>query len=112
MVRRGMAETEETFNPKRAAIAAAIFVPVVAIEGLVISDLWGWFVSPIGVPGIGWAQAAGIACLVGLLVHQPKPKNKNDEDNPAWEKLIEAGLMAMFMWGMGWLVHMSMVATT
>lgn len=103
---------EEKFDPKRTAIAAAIFAPVVAIEGVVISDLWGWFIAPLGVPGIGWAHAAGIAVLIGLLVHQAKPKNKNDEDKPAWEKIADAGLLALFLWGMGWLVHWTMVATS
>ena len=42
------------------------------LNGLVLSVLWGWFMVPLGVPGINIAHAIGISCVVGLLSHQPR----------------------------------------
>lgn len=55
----------------------ATFPVIMVIDALVLKMLWGWFVIPLGIRGIGIFEAAGLVLLVGLLTHQHR---WNDSD--------------------------------
>jgi hypothetical protein len=91
-------------------IAVAGIIGLVLLRGLVLADLWQWFVTPLGAPRIGIAHAIGLStilttCMMGFATDKP---DKDDESGP-WAKVIKAftrGLLyCLFAWGMGALVH-------
>lgn len=45
----------------------ALGIPLVLWNAFVLSALWGWFVVPLGVPGINMAHAMGLSLIVGAL---------------------------------------------
>lgn len=99
--------------------AFTLFVSGVAVNGLVLSVLWGWFMVPaFGLPPLGIAMAVGIAMTVRWVTWQV-PGNKSDamkaieEETDNWEKL-KMGLKeaakpffrALGVLAIGWLVHL------
>lgn len=59
----------------------AVAVALVLFEGVIILDLWQWFVVPLfGLPKLALLQGIGLALTVGFLTHQgsastmPAPK--------------------------------------
>lgn len=49
-----------------AGFAAIIFLLAI-FSGFTISTLWGWFVAPLGVKAISYANAYGLAILVNVF---------------------------------------------
>ena len=46
-------------------------VPFALLTGMVLSDLWLWFMVPLGVPAIGVAHACGITTIPGIFLFLP-----------------------------------------
>lgn len=91
-------------------IAVIGIVALVLLRGLVLADLWQWFVTPLGAPRIGIAHAIGLStilttCMMGFATE----KAEKDDDSGPWAKVIKAlfkGLFyCLFAWGMGAIVH-------
>jgi hypothetical protein len=62
------------YTPAATAIAlvAWLLIPAFALlEGWCIYVLWGWFVVPNGLPGIGVGTACGIGLLAGIVQYTP-----------------------------------------
>lgn len=74
----------------------------------VLVRLWGWFVTPFGMPTIGLAHAYGLS-MIGWFVL--KDLQKNDEDE--WKELARATVFALFKPALflaaGYFVHLIMV---
>ena len=49
------------------AIGLIIMVPLMLLGGVVFSDLWRWFVVPLGLMPIGIAHAIGLRGVVSLV---------------------------------------------
>ena len=50
-----------------ALLGLILALPLAAWSGFVISKLWEWFVSPLGVPHLSVWHAAGVSVLIRLL---------------------------------------------
>lgn len=49
-------------------LLSLVMAPVnIILRGLVLRQLWYWFLVPLGVPAVGAAHALGISCLLGLF---------------------------------------------
>jgi len=66
-------------------IVLAIFIPCSAYfifaHGYVLSKLWGWFVTPLGVPAITLLHASGIMGVIRLCTYDASftPKSETTE---------------------------------
>lgn len=58
----------------------AFAVALVALNGLMLSYLWQWFVVPLGVRAIGVPQAIGIAIIVSVLTYAGEPEKSENFD--------------------------------
>jgi hypothetical protein len=89
-------------------IAVGGILAITLLRGLVLVSLWGWFVVPLGVPGIGIAHAIGISILASLFLFG-LATDKSSEEQEGWVKVIHAFVKALagslFAWGMGAIVH-------
>lgn len=48
------------------------------LRGFVVKALWGWFIVPLGVPGVGIAHALGIGFLVSYMTKQMTETEERD----------------------------------
>jgi hypothetical protein len=84
----------------------ALDIPVLILRGFVLSQLWLWFLVPLGVPVVGIAQAIGISLLVSMLTVS---SHKSSDDDDFWTgaigNLLKSLLMSLLAWGMGAIVH-------
>lgn len=89
-----------------------LFVALVLLRAVVLKDLWGWFVVPLGVPGIGMAHAVGISTIASLLTSSPTTSRKDEKDTNKFADgisvLILSGVLSLFAWGIGAVVHLYM----
>jgi len=78
-------------------IASALFL----VHGVVLTQLWGWFIVPLGVPAISLAWAVGLSCVVGLVTPQPAPVPKDR----ALEYLGIITTKPFVVWAIGLVAH-------
>lgn len=49
---------------------------------------WKWFITPLGLPEIGYVQAIGIRGMIGLLLPVPDAENETEKLGDAIVSLI------------------------
>jgi hypothetical protein len=70
--------------------------------GWALSQLWEWFVTPLGVPGVGIWEAAGFMVVVGLIKGTNNLKDDDDEyDTMKIAIYLWAPVFAVFY---GWII--------
>jgi len=87
-------------------LALLLIVPVTIFRGYVLSQLWHWFVVPLGVTDIGIAWAIGLSVLVTLFTF--RYDIQTDKDMQGWTGAIVGFIIVLISWGMGALVHLFM----
>jgi len=85
-------------------LALLLSVPSAILAGVVLSDLWEWFIHPLGVPAIGIAHAMGIAVIVAGFKASLAQRHKNKP----LTMLISHVLGVLFVWAYGAIVHACM----
>lgn len=80
---------------------------LVLLRGYVLSELWEWFVEPLGVRGISVPQAVGISVLASFLTYQQdaKGEDRGDAGRTFAEGFVNGVLFTLVSWGMGSLAH-------
>lgn len=58
-----------------------LMVVLSILRGFVLSQLWGWFIVPIGVPSISVPQAIGIAIIASVLTYAPSDAMQEKRDS-------------------------------
>lgn len=94
----------------KAALAAwALSVPVLLLAAVVLQDLWGWFVVPLGVVEIGLAHALGIVFLAYFFLEKVPLKPADIKPERAMELAIgrAAATICKYLiaWGCGAVAH-------
>lgn len=85
-------------------IGFIVYALLIAIfSGIVLADLWAWFINPIfNIGTLSIPQAIGISLIIEYLTYQT-PTNKTTESS------INLALMGiikiLFTWGLGWIVY-------
>ena len=88
------------------AVAIVVFVITVLtiVRGYILSYLWEWFITPLGVMSISISHAIGISMIVAYLTYEGAKK-----EHEAWVQLGVSLIAAFVVFGVGWLVHTIMV---
>lgn len=81
-------------------------IPVTLFGGLVLADLWRWFIVPVfGGPQPTYLQAVGMTFVASFfLLNLARKELANDEDKPlvnAFAKLFGACAGYAILWGFG-----------
>ena len=86
----------------------ALGIVLSVLRGFVLSQLWGWFLVPLGATAINIPLAIGIALIVGLLTHQTNDCQQYDEELAVkLAKSIGSGLVGpLAVWGIAAIVTM------
>ena len=85
-------------------------IPLVIFRGFVLSQLWLWFLVPVGVSPISVVNAIGISIVIGFFTYGfAKDPDLTDKTKEWWERAIFVMLYSTFAtclsWGIGWVVH-------
>lgn len=87
-----------------------LWIPAAAmLSGVVLNDLWDWFIVPLGVPGIPLAQAMGLSLIVSYLTYHKNVAEKVQGDSDD-EKLLKVVAHHLFRMGFTWLFGRILVA--
>ncbi len=83
------------------AVGWLFMIPIgLCFKAVVASDLWGWFVVPLGVPAIGMAHALGL-CLVGWLFSCGMDNIKEKQDHALVARWVMIQIVVLIVWGYG-----------
>jgi len=77
----------------------AVSVVVSVVNGFVLSYLWQWFVTPLGIPAIGLAHAIGLGMIIRYLT-----KSESNSENTIGSAIVDAFLGPFVMLGLGAIV--------
>ena len=86
-----------------AALSILFVVLTTLLGGVVLKDLWGWFIVPLGVPQLSVIHAIGVSLVVRLMTYDI-PKG-DDEMSDTIARIISALLYLLAVWGIGAIVH-------
>lgn len=88
---------------------AALLAVSALVRGLVLVQLWKWYVVPLGVSTVHLTQAIGLSILVGMLWQHYTPETEEQRRRSTAEKLFEgffaSVFMAFFALAFGWIVQ-------
>lgn len=82
----------------------ALLVVSCIFNGIALSWLWFWFITPLGVSSIGVAQAIGICTLTRVLTDNNAEQAKVDF-SAIVGKMLFLPFLVLFM---GWIIHIFM----
>ncbi|MHA2377623.1 MAG: hypothetical protein ACXAB9_15840 [Candidatus Thorarchaeota archaeon] len=91
------------------AVLVLILAPVAyAVRGLVLKQLWIWFVTEtFGIIPITSIQAIGLSIVVGFLTHQEYESKKDRTTSEAATSLIVSVFIGpLLALAAGWVVHL------
>lgn len=71
----------------------------ILVRGVVIVDLWNWFIVPLSVPEIGMAQGLGISLIASLFTANIFAKREDSKD-AVTSVLVVLG-WSLLTWGLG-----------
>ena len=86
------------------AILIAI-VPAAMWNSFVLMKLWGWFVTPLGIPVVEWSQAYGLMLIVGIFKGYDDKKSKYATVTDVVSVLISWAFVPAFILLIGSIVH-------
>lgn len=104
-------------------LSALVFFPTYFVlntlySGFVIKTLWAWFMVPLGVVQIHLFHAIGLTCiveyfLIGTLSELMKKQNAQKYESKTLKAVYTLSvpiIFITFLWFMGWIYHMLMIA--
>lgn len=62
------------------ALFVFLFVAAYIVNGWALVHLWGWFLTPLGLPAVDLPWAIGISIVVGFLTNSSVPKENETID--------------------------------
>lgn len=97
-------KSDDTTLPM-AVLAIVLWIPRVALSGYVLTQLWGWFVEPLGVPPISIFQGAGLFALTAWMSGTHRILALLDDDRGPGTKLAVSVAVPLGIWALGALWH-------
>lgn len=80
----------------------AVFVAGPVLRAWAVVTLWGWFMSPLGLPQIGMAHAFGLATLLAYLTYHYTPSSEEDASRMLGGQIAAALVAPLMALGFGW----------
>lgn len=77
------------------------------LNGWVLTYLWLWFVTPLGLPSLSIAHAIGISCVISFLTYQyiERPKEKEPLQSQISTLVTVCVFRPLIVLGFGWIIH-------
>lgn len=79
------------------ALYCGMFAFAIWVAANVMTDMWLWFLVPLGIPAISLWHAAGLSLLIGWQTKGTRPDGRD------YREIWFTGLfLALVVWGMGY----------
>ena len=92
-------------------LAIAILPFSLLFKAFVLTQLWTWFIAPLGVMQVGLAHAYGISVALSLFTYSGS-NTSDDDDGDYVEKILKSIFLAFavpaVMWGFGYICTLFM----
>ncbi len=88
-------------DDEKKVTAAFLALATVAFEPMVMAQLWRWFVVPLGVVALTWAQAFGIIVLTNMCI-KPWPGERDAEAQ--YQAAVYSVVSVIVAFSLGWIV--------
>lgn len=87
-------------------LLAFILGTAVPLAGWAVSTLWGWFLTPLGLPAITWVHGAGIDALIGFMAYPGRVAAHPDVSTSARlsNHLVNLYVRPLVALGVGWVL--------
>jgi hypothetical protein len=90
-------------------ITLLLLIPAMILSAIIIQDMWGWFIVPLGVVAIGKAHALGLSTFIsyfkiGLASSKEVSTDPKLKDQPLVWFLGMVAIMLM-SWGTAAIIH-------
>ena len=83
-------------------LSVILLIPIsVTLRGIAVALLWGWFLTPLGLPTISIPLAIGISLLVGYLTG-----NYKEDAEDIGEAVLDAILAPIFVIIVGFIISL------
>lgn len=87
------------FSVVGAVVVWLIMIVLTAfVQGVVLMNLWNWFVSPLGVAQINYWLAVGISMTMRVFINAG---SSSKEDDSAWSNFFGSIIGYLIIWGIG-----------
>lgn len=63
-------------------------IPTALIGGWALSELWGWFIVPLGAPAISVIHAVGLKLTIGFVTF--KMKDLDEDRDKDFDEMVKA----------------------
>ena len=73
------------------------------VQGVVLMNLWNWFVAPLGVMQIGYWMAFGLALTIRVFINT-NSRNSDDQESGVWSNFFGTIIGYLIIWGVGALI--------
>jgi hypothetical protein len=88
-------------------------IPLWLLNAFVLSQLWGWFLAPLGVPPITLVQSLGLGLIISFCwasTKGPMSEIKPEYTNPPTTSTQVAFIVSCYtrplvVWFVGWILH-------
>lgn len=83
----------------------SIIIPYTIVRGFVVSILWGWFITPFGLPAISLPLAIGLSLTIGYITSKTADNHKDDRETD-WTKFTANLIGPLVVLTLGYVVHL------
>ncbi len=99
-----MSEEKKSYEDLAGCLLLIVAFPViVVIRGVVLSNLWYYFVEPLGVQSVSVPHAFGLALFYSVINYRHSGKEKSFKEK--CDQLVESIGGPLFVLLIGWLVY-------
>ena len=68
------------------------------VQGVVLMNLWNWFIAPLGVAQINYWLAVGISMTMRVFINSG---SSSKEDDNVWSNFFGSIIGYLIIWGIG-----------
>lgn len=85
-----------------ALIALLLNILTIPLAGVVLRDLWNWFLTTVGMPQVSIVQALGLGLTLKVFSSFVTP---HEGDVSQFERWVTSVLYLLIVWGVGAIYH-------
>lgn len=91
-------------------MAMIVMLPfTILLRGFVLTQLWHWFLVPLGLREISLAHAYGLSILIALFTSHTASSSKEDQEKGiaylVFKMVFMGFAMPLIMWFFGWVCY-------
>ena len=83
-----------------------LLVPATLLHGFVFSELWRWFIVPLGVSPISVVTGMGLRIMVNSFRKNTDTSESVNSYDKIMKDFAETVVLALLAWGLGYIIYL------